>query len=149
MRANVNSGPFVPGTAAVMDGIVRMVRGEQAEPVRPDEILLKLGLLILVIAGVIRTFLRFRRWARRGFPRRLAASRRVALPVVVETVAAVVVLFAIPRWIGVPLFTILEYFPDLGIAMLVGVITGVAGALMRAFVAADQAREVAVAEASG
>jgi CubicO group peptidase (beta-lactamase class C family) len=147
--ANVNSGPFVPGTAAVMDGVVRMVRGEQVEPVRPDEILLKLGLLILVIAGVIRTAMRFRRWARRGFPRRLVASRRVALPVVVETVAAVVVLFGIPRWIGVPLSTILEYFPDLGIAMLVGVVTGVAGALMRAFVAADQAREVPVAQASG
>lgn len=143
--ANVNSGPFFPGTAAVMDGISRMVRGEHAAPVRPDEILLKLGLLILVIAGVIRVFSNFRHWSRRGFPRRLLATRRIAMPLFIEATAASIVLFAIPRWIGVPLLTILEYFPDLGIAMLGGVVTGISGALMRAFVIADEAHDVVVA----
>ena len=135
--ANVNSGPFSPGTAAVMDGVARIMLGEAAEPVRPDEILLKLGLLILVIGGVVRMISRFRQWSRRGFPRRLPVSRRVVQPLVVEAAAATIVLFAVPRWIGVPLHTILEYFPDLGIAIVVGVVTGAAGALMRSFVLAS------------
>ncbi len=138
--ANVNSGPFFAGTAAVMDGVVRTVRGEPIKPVRPDEILLKLGLLVLVLVGVIRTLRSFRQWSRRGFPRRLVAARRVAIPIFVEAAVAAIVLFAIPRWIGVPLLTILEYFPDLGIAMVVGVVTGLSGALMRAFVLVDGAR---------
>jgi hypothetical protein len=34
-------------------------------------------------------------------------------------VAATIVLFTVPSWIGVPWFTIQEYFPDLGIAIVV------------------------------
>jgi hypothetical protein len=50
---------------------------------------------------------------------------------------AALVLLALPRWIGVPLLTIMEYFPDLGIAIIVGVVVGAWGALLRAFVLAD------------
>lgn len=138
LLANVNSGPFVPGTAAVMDGVVRILRGEDVDSVRPDEILLKLGVLALVLAGAVRMLLAFRRWSGRGFPHRLKASRRAATPLVTEAVAAGLVLLALPRWIGVPLLTIGEYFPDLGIAILVGVVTGAAGALMRAFLLAEE-----------
>ncbi|HEX5716142.1 MAG TPA: serine hydrolase domain-containing protein, partial [Thermoanaerobaculia bacterium] len=90
---NVNSGPFFPGTAAVMDGVSRIMLGEDAEPARPDEILLKVGILILVIVGAIRTFSRFRHWSQHGFPHRLSVSRRVALPLVKEAAAAAIVLF--------------------------------------------------------
>jgi CubicO group peptidase (beta-lactamase class C family) len=138
LLANVNSGPFVSGLAAVMDGVTRIVRGEPAEPARPNEIFLKVGLLILVLAGLIRAGLSLRQWSRHGFPRRLSASRRVAVPLAVEAVAAIVVLAGIPRWVGVPLGTMLEYFPDLGLAMIVGVVTGVGGALMRSFVVSSK-----------
>ena len=138
LLTNVNSGPFVPGLAAMMDGVTRIVRGGRAEPARPDEILLKAGLLMLVIAGVVRTAVAFRRWSRRGFPRRLIASGKVAMTLSVEAVAAAVVLFGIPRWVGVPLGTMLEYFPDLALAMVVGVVTGLAGALMRSFLVSSE-----------
>jgi CubicO group peptidase (beta-lactamase class C family) len=139
LLTNVNSGPFVPGLASVMDGVIRIVRGGQAEPARPDEIILKAGLLVLVLAGVIRTAVWFRRWSRRGYPLRLIATRKVAMTLSVEAVAAVVVLFGIPRWIGVPLGTMLEYFPDLGFAMIIGVVAGVTGALMRSFIVSSEA----------
>lgn len=147
--ANVNSGPFFPGTGAVMDGVSRMILGQHVEPARPDEILLKLGILLLVIVGVVRMTLRFRHWSRRGFPSRLLASRRVAMPLVTEAAAAGIVLFAIPRWIGVPLLTILEYFPDLGIAMFLGVVTGISGALMRSYVVADDLYKIAASKRAG
>jgi hypothetical protein len=141
--ANVNSGPFFDGTAAVMDGIVSILGGDRARPSRPDEILLKVGILLLMLAGIGRMLAAFRRWMRRGRPRTLDGSRRVVQPLLVEIVAAIIVLLAIPRWLGVPLRTILEYFPDLGIAMVVGVFTGLCGALLRSLVVASETRQAA------
>ena len=135
---NVNSGPFLSGTAALMNGVTGIVRGEPAAPARPDEILLKVILLILVIAGVVRVIVLLRRWSRRRFPRRWVASRRVALPLIMELAGAVLVLVALPRWIGVPLLTIVEYFPDLGLAMLAGVVTGLSGAVIRSLIVSDE-----------
>lgn len=137
---NVNSGPFAAGSAAVMDGLARLAIGEPAEPSRPDEILLKLGLLVLVLAGVVRLGMSFRQWSRSGFGARLRLSRRVLQPLVVEAVGALAVLIVLPRWIGVPLGVLLEYFPDLGLAMVLGVVTGLGGALMRSFVRAGESR---------
>jgi CubicO group peptidase (beta-lactamase class C family) len=145
LLTNVNSGPFFPGTAAVMDGVIRILRGHPVDTVWPREILLKLGILALLIVSVIRMIVTFRRWSRRGFPRRLKTSRRVLMPIVREAVGAAFVLLALPQWIGVPLRTIMEYFPDLGIAIVVGVVTGAVGALMRAFVLADATAQAAAA----
>jgi hypothetical protein len=64
---------------------------------------------------------------------------------VTEVAGAALVLLALPRWIGVPLRVIMEYFPDLGIAIVVGVVTGVLGALMRAFVLAEATRQAGAA----
>jgi CubicO group peptidase (beta-lactamase class C family) len=131
---NVNSGPFFSGTRGMMDGLIRIVRGEPADLLRPDEILLKLAILFLVLVGVVRMLVRFRQWSRRGYPRRLLASRPVVTTLGTELVAVVLVLFALPRWLGVPLLTILEYFPDLGIAIFAGVSTGLSSAAMRSFI---------------
>jgi hypothetical protein len=145
LLTNVNSGPFFSGIAAVMDGVVRILRGHSVDTVWPREILLKLGILALLIIGVIRMIVKFRRWSRRGFPRRLTTSRRVLMPLVREVVGVALVLLVLPRWIGVPLGTIMEYFPDLGIAIIVGVVTGALGALMRAFVLAETTSQTGAA----
>jgi CubicO group peptidase (beta-lactamase class C family) len=137
LLTNVNSGPFFPGTGAVMDGLIRILNGHPVDTVWPREILLKLGILGLLIFGVIRMILSFRRWSRRGFPRRFTTSRRVVMSLVTEAAGTALVLLALPRWIGVPLHVLVEYFPDLGIAIIVGVVTGALGALMRAFVFAE------------
>lgn len=134
----VNSGPFFSGSAAVIDGVARKLAGDPVEPTRPDEIILKLTILALVIVGLVFTALSFRQWSRCGFPRRLRATRSVAMPLIREAALTIVVLAVIPWWIGVPFLTILEYFPDLGIAMLVGVVAGIGGALMRSAVIADR-----------
>ena len=129
----VNNGPFFSGTAAVTDEVINILHGGAPRPVRPDEILLKLGLLLLVLAGIARAVISFGRWSRRGFPFQLRATRQVLRVLAFEAGAAALVLFALPRFIGVPLHTIIEYFPDLGIAIVLGVITGVTAALLKAF----------------
>ncbi|HEX7708506.1 MAG TPA: serine hydrolase domain-containing protein [Thermoanaerobaculia bacterium] len=134
---NVNSGPFFSGTAALSGGVTRIARGESAAPIRPDEILLKLALLALVLFSVVRLILRLRQWSRRGFPRRFVATRRTLMPLVTEAAAAILAVIVLPRWIGVPLLTILEYFPDLGIAIVVSVVIGISGAIVRSLLLSD------------
>ena len=63
-----------------------------------------------------------------------------------EACGTALVLWVVPHWIGVPLRTIMEYFPDLGLAIVLGVVTGVPGALMRALVLAQAAAEHVVSE---
>jgi CubicO group peptidase (beta-lactamase class C family) len=138
LLTNVNSGPFFPSTAAIMDGLTRILHGNPVDTVWPREIFLKLGILALLIVGGVRMIVTLRRWSRRGFPHRLQASRRVVMTLVTEAVGTAFVLLVLPRWIGVPLRTIIEYFPDLGIAIIVGLFTGVSGALVRAFVLSDE-----------
>ena len=146
LLSNVNSGPFFPGTATVMNGVIRILRGEQVGTFWPSEILFKLGILALVTMGCIRTIVTYRHWSRLGFPRRLTRSRRVVMVLLMEACGTTLVLWVVPHWIGVPLRTIMEYFPDLGLAIVLGVVTGVPGALMRALVLAQAAAEHVVSE---
>jgi CubicO group peptidase (beta-lactamase class C family) len=135
--ASVNSGPFFSGVGDVSEGLVRLVHGQPAPPARPDEILFKVAMLILVLWGTWRAAAGYRRWANRGFPRQLTASRATVTTLATEAAGIALVLFAIPRWVGVPFLAILEYFPDLGLTMAMGVLTGGVGALTKAFVAVD------------
>jgi len=137
--ANVNSGPFFAGIAAVEEGVLRLLRSEAAGAGPPYEILFKLTLLALLATGFVRMLTSLRRWARRGFPRELRWSRRTVAPLAGELAIAAAVLIGVPRWVGVPLPTLLVYFPDLGLAMVIGAATGVAAAAMRSFAAAADA----------
>ena len=130
LLTNVNSGPFVPGSGALMSGIVDAVEGRKPSIAVPYEILLKIGILVLVLIGAIRTFFRFRRWQRLSHPPPRFTMRTTPI-FLLEIAAAIAVVLVIPRWVGVPLLTIVGYFPDLGIAMIAGVITGVTGALLK------------------
>ncbi len=130
LLTNVNSGPFFPGSAALMSGIVDAVKGREPSVSVPYEILLKIGILVLVLIETSRALLRFRRWRQLSYPAPRLTTR-TAPRLLLEIAAAIAVVVIIPRWVGVPLLTILEYFPDLGIALILSVITGVTGALLR------------------
>lgn len=130
LLTNVNSGPFVPGSAALMNGIIDAARGIEPVGSTPWEILLKIAILALVLIEVIRLILRFRRWRALSYPAPRFTMRTVP-KFILEIAAAIAVVVVIPRWVGVPLLTILEYFPDLGIALVLGVVTGVTGALLK------------------
>jgi hypothetical protein len=47
---------------------------------------------------------------------------------------AAVLLVALPRFIGVPLPTLVAYFPDLGIPLVASAGAGLVGGVLRAFV---------------
>ena len=133
LLTNVNSGPLFPGSSDLMDGIVRLLTEGRASPTWPREIIFKLAILGLLVVEVVRVARGLAAWSARGFPRRLRASRRVWGPLALESGFAGLALFAIPRWIGVPLPVLVEYFPDLGVAMIAGVVLGLTRALAQAF----------------
>lgn len=143
LLTNANSGPLFPGSADLMDGIVRQITEGRASPAWPREVLFKLLILGLLGLEVVRLGRGLAAWSARGFPRRLRATRRAWGPLVVESGFAVLALVAIPRWIGVPLPTLVEYFPDLGLAMITGVVLGLTRALVQALLRSARGGEPA------
>jgi CubicO group peptidase (beta-lactamase class C family) len=129
---DVNSGPLFAGSADLMDGIVRILRQEEADPAWPREIAFKLAILLLLVLELVRLARNLARWTARGFPRRLDASPRAWRPLALECGFALLALVAIPRWIGVPLPALLEYFPDLGLALIAGAGLGLSRAVLEA-----------------
>ena len=122
---NVNSGPLFPGSADLMDGTVRILRGGAGKRSFPRELLFKAALLLSVLWSLARVARTGRLWARLGFPTRPSARRAAWVRLAVEVVLAAAVLIALPRWLGVPLAVLLEYFPDLGWSMVAGAAAGV------------------------
>jgi CubicO group peptidase (beta-lactamase class C family) len=132
---NVNSGPFFAGSAALMDGTVRVLNGDTRKASRPDELLFKAALLASVLWSLGRLLLAARRWIRRGSPLRLPRERRRLARLGLEILLCATVMIAFPRWIGVPFRVLLEFFPDLGLAMVVGAGSGLSRAVLQAFLA--------------
>lgn len=134
---NVNSGPFYAGSAALMDGIVRLVNGQPASPGWPAELTVKWIILGLLLLGVVQLTRHGWRWYRRGFPTSIASSFPIIGRLVVDLGLAIGLFVGIPLWVGVPLHTLLAYFPDLGYALVVGLGTGTTEGVIRAFLRSD------------
>lgn len=145
---NVNSGPLFAGSAALMDGTVRILRGGTVSASRPNELLFKAVLLASVLWSLGRLARTGRRWARHGFPLRLSRRRAPLARLGLEIVLSAAVLIALPLWIGVPLRVLIEYFPDLGLAMVVGVSAGLSRSVLQTLLdGRDDARVPAVLSA--
>lgn len=133
--ANTNSGPFLDAAGALLDGIDTIVHGEPAPSPWPSERLVKGAILlgtVLSVAGMTR---RTRRWWKAGTPTGLDRSWRTVGGLALDLGLAAGVLVGVPRLVGVPLSTMVEYFPDLGVALVVsagaGAVGGVFAALTR------------------
>jgi hypothetical protein len=133
---NVNSGPFFAGSSALLDGTARYLRGGTVPPSLPRELLFKAALLVSVLWSVGRLASTGRRWVHRGRPLGLPRRRGPWARLGVEVLLSVAVISALPRWLGIPLRVLLEYFPDLGLAMVVGVAAGLSRAVLETFLAA-------------
>jgi hypothetical protein len=129
--ANANSGPFFDAADALLDGIDEILQGEPPHDPLPMERLFKGAILIgttLSVAGMAR---RARSWGRAGYPIGLSPSSSARLALDVGIGAALLV--GIPRLAGVPLSTMVDYFPDLGIGLTVSAGAGIVGGLLYAF----------------
>lgn len=135
---NINSGPFYPGSAALMDGIVRIVHGQSVSPGWPWELIVKWIILGLVLLGTARMLWHAKRWRQCGFPMTLAPTFHVIGRLVFDLGLAIALFVGIPRWAGVPMHTLIAYFPDLGYALIIGLGTGGLEGILRAFLRSDE-----------
>jgi hypothetical protein len=130
--AGTNSGPFFSSTGQLMDGIQSILDGNEAPATWPKERLFKGALLLGTVLSLAKLYRQGNAWHRAGHPTRVAGTSRVLVPLAIDVAGAGLLLFALPRYLGVPLGTITEYFPDLGIALVVSATAGVASGAFRA-----------------
>ena len=124
---NTNSGPFFSATGDLMNGIHAILDGEPAPTVWPRERLFKAVLFVSTALTLAQLARRANRWNNAGRPTHIDGSARAIAPLALELVGSTVLVFGIPRYFGVPLGTMHEYFPDLGIALVTTAVAGAAG----------------------
>ncbi len=131
--ANTNSGPFMSATGDLLDGVAAILEGRSPPPAIPRERLLKGAILLGTLLSVGQLAARTRDWDRAGRPTRIEATGRVLVPLGVELAGGTFLLLGLPRLIGVPMTTMTEYFPDLGIALVTSATAGMVGGVFRAW----------------
>lgn len=139
--ANTNSGPFFPATGEIMDGVHAILRGEPEPRIWPRERLFKLAVAAGLAFSLVRGAGHARDWGRAGHPVGIDTSARGVGRLAVDLGVGGVVLFGVPRLVGVPLPTMIEYFPDLGIALVASVGAGVAGGVLRSMTRSGAGKE--------
>ena len=133
---NSNTGPLFEASNTLLDGIHAIMEGEPAPVSFPAERLFKgvvLAATLLSIGGLAH---RARSWGRAGYPVALNGRSRWGR-LTVDVAGAGFLAFGLPRLIGVPLPTLVEYFPDLGVGIAISAGAGFIGGFLRAFTASQ------------
>jgi len=145
-----NAGPFRPAPDDVLDGLVRIVRGEAPEPYIPWERIIRLGILVLILAGLWRTGRLLREWRGLGRPRSVGHTTPIIARLVLELTLSV----GIPLWIilglaRLPIQAFLEFYPDFGIALLLVPALAIPSAVLRTLVKSERWRREGFGGVSG
>lgn len=135
LLATTNSGPFFDSADQMLDGIQQIIERGHAPSPWPKERLFKGVVLAGTLWSVASLIRQARRWDTAGHPVGIRNSRESLGRLTLDLAFGGVVLFGIPRLVGVPLPTLFEYFPDLGVAISVSAGAGVIGGILRAFTA--------------
>ena len=129
--ANTNSGPFFSATEDLMEGMTAILEGHEAPSPWPRERLFKGAILVGTALSLGQLYSRARSWDRAGRPTRLETNGRTLVPLTLDIAGGTFLLLGLPRIIGVPLGTMTEYFPDLGIALITSAGAGMVGGVFR------------------
>lgn len=132
--ATTNAGPFFDATDQLMSSVQRILEQGSAPAPWPKERIFK-GLIFagtaLSVAGLVR---QGARWNRAGRPVGLPSGNALGR-LAFDVGAGALILYGVPRVIGVPLPTLMDYFPDLGLALGVSAGTGILAGVFRGFTA--------------
>lgn len=131
--SNTNSGPFFGAPDALLDGIHAVLNGEPEPRLWPRERLFKGAVLAGTLLSVTGMARRGGEWRRAGYPVGIESSSATLGRLARDLGVGALVLVGVPRYVGVPLPTLIEYFPDLGIALAASASAGMVGGVLRAF----------------
>ena len=135
LMVNTNAGPLFAAPADVVEELQNILAGHEPSTLLPRERFFKAFLLVATLIGVGAAVRHGVRWHRAGRPVSLDLDRGATARLAFDVAGAAFVVFGLPRVIGVPLPTLLEYFPDIGGAMVAAAGAGVLGGVLRAFTA--------------
>ena len=109
----------------LMDGvIVRLNKQEKVEYI-PYELYFRYGLLALFIWSFIEFVMRLNKWRKQNFALNYSKNKKIIFKALINILLAFSWFFAIPYFAEIPLKGMLVLQPDLGYALLIGVIVGV------------------------
>jgi len=135
---NTGTGPFFDSSQELLNGINDILEGYQNDLGWPKERFFKGAILagtLLVIGGMA---YQGKRWHDEGYHLGIEKSGKIMGRLAFDLGAAAVIAFGLPRYIGVPLTTMVDYFPDLGIAIIASAGAGAIGGIFRAFASSAQ-----------
>lgn len=139
LLVNSNAGPLFPAPADMVDGVHAILDGETPGSLWPRERIFKALILLGTLAAVGGAVKQGRAWHGAGHPVGLRLDAKEAARLAFDLGGAAFLLFGLPRLLDVPLSTMIEYFPDVGIGLTVAAGTGAVGGLLRAFTASGVA----------
>ena len=133
---NTNSGPFFDSPDALLDGIQTILDGGSPPRLWPRERAFKGLLLAATLFSVIGMARHARDWGRAGYPISLNGRGRLGR-LAVDVGGSAFLVLGLPRILGVPLPTMIEYLPDIGLGIAVSAGAGLVGGLLRSFTASS------------
>lgn len=126
---NVNS---FTATDHLMDGVLRILREQEAITYTRNERWLRLALLGAFSLGLVGFGKRLHAWHQAGYPLHLDTSRKNMVQLGLGTAFHAALLFGIPWYMDVPLTQLPHLQPDLGYALVLGVASGVLDGVLKA-----------------
>ncbi len=144
-----NAGPFLDAPRALLDGVIEITMDREAPPYFPWERSIRLGILVLLVGDLIRPFRLAAQWRALGRPRAMAHT----VPVIGRVLFDITLAVAIPLWIvlglaKLPIQDFLEFYPDLGVALILFPLLALPSAVLRSVVSSEKWRQEVAAAAS-
>ncbi len=118
----------------LMDGVIRRLHGQELIAYPPYELYVRYFFGILLLWTILEFLLYLRRWRRLDFAVSWPRQTKGWLGLAVGVLLAGVWMIAVPRLADIPLLAMPVLQPDLGYALLVGGIVGVANSFVKYFV---------------
>ena len=137
LLVNTNSGPFFGSPDALMNGIQTILDGGPAPSLWPKERVFKGLLLAATLFSVVGLARHGRDWRRAGYPVALNGRGRLGR-LAMDVGGSAFLVFGLPRLLGVPLPTMMDYLPDIGYGIAISATAGLVGGLLRSFTASRQ-----------
>jgi CubicO group peptidase (beta-lactamase class C family) len=145
--ATRSAGPFLDAPGELLDGVLEIALGRSPVDYFPWERILRLGLIVLIVAGLVRLFRVASAWRALGGPRALAHTSPILGRVVLDlALAAAVPLWIILGLVEMPIQAFLERYPDLGIALILLPVLVIPDTVLRSLVTSERWRLARAAE---
>lgn len=138
---NVNSFSIL-GKNNLMDGIIGRINGQQPRSYWPEELMLRLVLLGILIFGAAQLLGRLWTWRKMNFALVLTPNAGTVIVILCGLAMVAVFLILLPILADAPLSELFELQPDIGFGLVVGAAIFLLDAFVNGMIRSKRSREV-------